>query len=859
VSVPGGFGNGDSVGFVYVRVIADTSGMREQINSAGRSAGKEGGGDAGAEWTKEFNSRIQKDINIGLSERALDAQVKRLADNFSKKFAKQMAKGDQVTFKVTRAQSRELAKIAAMYERPLNEVLKKFEKQMSRTTLNVVKDMDRMAERVERDFDKAIRLNVDYDDAAVREAQKRRKEIDDLRMAMVQQVKREEKEITREYERRGELILRGNREQERIQRRQAVVYFKQLKKQQQSLRGGGFDPFEGMANSLSRAGTGGFFDTVTNLMGAVPRLFSNITRGLRTAAPFITKFGQGIVQATANMGKFGRVTGSVLGRFTMGLGQLASKAGIILLPVMLGAMGKAITLLSPLVNALIGTLVSLGSALGNTVAAGIVLGPVLLSLVGGFAAATFAAKEATSVLGKQFAASLSGSKKDLAEYNKALKNLGPNAQAAVRAFEPLTKGLKALREQAEQEFFKDMAGNIRSFAPAVDVVRRGMVSLAGAMGNVVDKFFALGQNQTFVASLETLRAAATPIIESIGGALVNVFAGITNLFALAAPLAQRFAQSISDIATRFLEWTTTEETRASILTFLNNAYTIGSQVVNIIGTIGQIIMSVFTSSQVPLMENGSLLQAINDKLDAWLAWLQDPANGGTIKQWFRDAAAVARTVWQAIEDIIRKFQEWNTPQNRADLQKMVDMFADIAGFIMDAIGFLSTFYDMLRNPPQFMITRVLQNLPGWAKSLLGIPGGTGGAVLINGQPTRLPSGYNYDLPSSYSPGAPLRRGVGTPRSRDRRAAGGLITRPELSWIGEAGPELVIPLVRPLPLVDPAVRDITAAIRSGYGGMEKSKAAPQKVLNLTQNITTPSTDPRAAAAEVLNRAIVLARM
>jgi hypothetical protein len=78
------------------------------------------------------------------------------------------------------------------------------------------------------------------------------------------------------------------------------------------------------------------------------------------------------------------------------------------------------------------------------------------------------------------------------------------------------------------------------------------------------------------------------------------------------------------------------------------------------------------------------------------------------------------------------------------------------------------------------------------------------------------------------------------------AAGAIVKSPTFAQIGEAGAEAVIPLTRPLSMVDPSVRGMAALLRGETGGASRS---------VTMNVYPAASDPEAVAASVLNRLAV----
>lgn len=87
------------------------------------------------------------------------------------------------------------------------------------------------------------------------------------------------------------------------------------------------------------------------------------------------------------------------------------------------------------------------------------------------------------------------------------------------------------------------------------------------------------------------------------------------------------------------------------------------------------------------------------------------------------------------------------------------------------------------------------------------------------------------------------------------AAGGVFVGAQQRIIGEAGPEAVVPLARPLSMVDPAVRELSAIAQGLKPGLDANGAmipAPVGGREVNLTVVTPTQDPFAVATEVVNR-------
>lgn len=84
----------------------------------------------------------------------------------------------------------------------------------------------------------------------------------------------------------------------------------------------------------------------------------------------------------------------------------------------------------------------------------------------------------------------------------------------------------------------------------------------------------------------------------------------------------------------------------------------------------------------------------------------------------------------------------------------------------------------------------------------------------------------------------------------RHAAGGIVSAPVVSWVGEAGPEAIVPLNRPLNMVDPSVRALSAFAQ---GRTDNSTGPGGKTIDVGGiTVITPTENPIAVASEVIAR-------
>lgn len=254
---------------------------------------------------------------------------------------------------------------------------------------------------------------------------------------------------------------------------------------------------------------------------------------------------------------------------------------------------------------------------------------------------------------------------------------------------------------------------------------------------------------------------------------------------------------------------------------------------------------------------------------AWLSTLPGKAKAAAdaIVKWF---AGLGAKIIAGAGNLASQFSNWisSLPGKAKTLaSNIISALAGLAGKIIKGAGNLAS---------QF--ASWVKDIPGKAKDAAGkvVDAFKGVARKIVSAIGSIPSAFSSFISSVKSAAGKARdalvaafkgtaaaivRAIGTvvpnwalPKAL-RKAAGGIVSAPVVSWIGEEGPEAIIPLNRNLSRVDPAVRALSA-IAQGLpipAGSELPPGLPTGGgggMNVT--IVTPTEDPRAVAAEVFAR-------
>lgn len=615
--------------------------------------------------------------------------------------------------------------------------------------------------------------------------------------------------------------------------------------------------------------TGGFFSSFKTLgKGAI-----DIAKGLATA------IGGGGSEQLA--GAFSDLNKNMKTLAADGFAALLSGAkagGPALLAV--GASISAIAFLLPPVIALAANLAGILIALTSTVAIGLagallVAAPAALALgagIGTLVLALFELKNATD------------------DEKKALK--------------PLSDAWADLRKQFRKNVMGDFIKALGSFAPLMrTVITPALLKIGDVIVDVTKKFSKLFNSKEFRPFLDALSDSLPRIFGSLATAAGNFTAAILALFKPVLPYVEKAATAFENLTQNFLDWTMSAKGQSTIADFMKTAYDRATDLWDIIVLVGQALGSLFTLGD----EGGgnTLIDTIKQKLTDLVTYLQDPNNADSIKQFFSDSVDTARSLWKAISNITTALAgiDWEQASQRANTA--IEWIGAGISFITTLILLFNTYQtamatafttigNVFRAVYNTIIGPVFDNIlgafsavarafSGLYRALSYVPnmeflgavadaleGAASQADALGDKIRTLPDGDVSIYVGLNGPGAQIlqqqrfknRPRVGGPGMQ--LAAGGILTAPTFIrsnvLAGEAGREAVVPLDRPLALVDPSVRALAAFAQGrnsmGSGGLVG--AGGTVIQSGAIQIVTPYANPELVAESVFDRFAANAR-
>lgn len=892
----------DTVGYVYVKVLSDSRGFKKGVKDAGAVAGK----DASVEFGKEFHDGITKDLNkLNLSEQ-LKPQLKKWGRDYAKQVTEAVKKGQEVRFDLDKIiPPKDVKKIAQRLRIAPEELRKMLEIEIPRAAQKGFATLEKeQAESLSRQQKQRIaylRWTVStqqkYDRMARKEAT-RTKPMHELldNKAFTKSVKKMAKDFQKimtpamrkaltDGQKVDWVIHKDVRKSLRqiakdsnasfsdVERHFDRMIRKMVKSSKQVTAGGGLfgrlrqqvqqsstwmDRFDSRITKvrmgLRRAGTGGFFDSLTNILGSLIGLAAKFGKVVFNV---VSKVGDGFIKlggiltrVAGGMGKFGGAIAKVGGAFAKVGKFLKSPWGIAIAAVIafitVGTLlTKVLGSMVTLVVDLAGMLAMLAAGIGAAVVASAIFVPIIISLAAGLGALVIAGLDAAkAVMSYQKAMAETDPKKRaeaLKEYREELAKLGPATRKAVEATNDLVGSFADFKKSMAEKFFSagvsGLANGLKQAKPLVDALKQGLMGVSGAMGDVVDEFLRLGQSPQFMKDFNRLWQAAEVIVRNVGKALVNFFAGLTSFFAIVSPYAERFSKWILDISEKFRLWAQTDEGRSKMTQFFRDAWNLAKQLWDVLASLTGVVVTFFRAIiDGPEGEaSGGFLKSIADWLDTIKTKIEEAEKNGKLKKWMEDAKETGRQLWEALKLIGQILKDLNTEENRAFLRKLITLFKVLMVTAKVVVGAISSGFLGIVGPIK-LVWWAVKTLVGWIKSLIGWIGR-----------------IHWPKPPAWL-GKIVGGGGG-----GSWAVGGVAMSPTRKLIGEAGPEAVIPLTRPLSQIDPSVRGMAAMIR-GYGPSSSKRETAAVAGRQTNNywtINTPSEDPRVVASQVINRMAAMA--
>jgi hypothetical protein len=612
---------------------------------------------------------------------------------------------------------------------------------------------------------------------------------------------------------------------------------------------------------------GGFTKLVISGGGLV-HLFSSLTSSVGNLFEkfnILRASGDGFASAFTKT--FGQAALAGLGGFIVSIGVLAFLMESLV--VISGLLASSLALLT-------GALTAAAAAVTfGLVGALLPLVPLLLTL--GPAIQTF-----TAVWGKLSA---------------DVKQQTPEVRKLSKAWSEVSKAMDPIADK--------IVKSISTITPAlVDFWKPLVVATGEAAARVVEDFGGIFTDPAMKGFLSEWQDTLPRLFESLGHTLTDLTAGFIAFFGPVLDYSEKFAEALGGIAEDFRDWATSAEGQNAIEEFMLLAWESAKTLWDIVTQLGEALGKVFMSGETT---GQGFLQYLADLAERFNQWLSTTEGQETMRNFWRDVQDFAKQGKDLIAALFKLFDELDTAQSRKQVSLFINGLTTIVGWLSSIVEWIGTWAGAMTalglaigravslGVTAFrifftVVTGVFQGILVAATIALGWMPGLGEKLRVAaGNFSRFRSSANAELAKidrtlsvtiqtaeAMASMTALQRqmaklqdktvvvtvkgqvvGAGAGRAMvggQVMQSGGILTGPTHILAGEAGREAVVPLDRPLSLIDPAVRAL-AAFAQGIPYLARGGIGGGRSINISQGaitVNSPAADPRHVAMSVIDQ-------
>lgn len=402
----------------------------------------------------------------------------------------------------------------------------------------------------------------------------------------------------------------------------------------------------------------------------------------------------------------------------------------------------------------------------------------------------------------------------------AFNGLAQTVGQLIQALSPLVTQLIAALLPAILQILPPVFGLVSMIGQALIPVVQALVPV---LVGLVEIFVAelVPVIKDVITVLMDVVAAVAPLAVQLATSLATALTLVAQLFAFLLPAIVPVVQIVGSALVIALTVATTAIT--TLISWISSAIRWltqwGPRILDVGGLLrGSLSAGLRAASAAVSALVGWVRSAIN-WLGSWLGPISNVASflRGQLSGALSAVSGAISAVIGAVRSVIGWFSDW-----RGALGDLGNAFGPIRGAISGFLGLVGS------------IGSAVSGAIGWIRDLIDA---------INSIPS-LPS-LGAGIPGFSFPGL---------------AAGGVVTGPVTRRLGEGGmAEAVIPLERPLSLVDPSVRAMAALLRGETGGLAAGGIVGGRAVTVAPGaiqVVTPARDPEVVAEAVMDRLVAL---
>lgn len=247
----------------------------------------------------------------------------------------------------------------------------------------------------------------------------------------------------------------------------------------------------------------------------------------------------------------------------------------------------------------------------------------------------------------------SGLSGDMADFDKAVSNLAPNAQIVAKEFRAFVPAIQELRSTVQDAFFAPLQGQLQSIAATlIGPISSGMTAAAGALGlaaREVGNFLQQSATADLVAgSFATLQSS----IEALTPAIAPVLQGFRDIALIGLPTIGGLADGFARLAARFGQFLSEAASSGQALAWIENAKNVLATLGAIAQDVGGILASIFRAATAAATEFSGPLGVVGNALSKVNDYLKSAPGQTALTEIFRTLGTVGSSLGQVLQSIL---------------------------------------------------------------------------------------------------------------------------------------------------------------------------------------------------------------
>jgi SLT domain-containing protein len=250
-------------------------------------------------------------------------------------------------------------------------------------------------------------------------------------------------------------------------------------------------------------------------------------------------------------------------------------------------------------------------------------------------------------------------------YQKAMDQLPPSAQALVKQLIAMKKYLDELKKTASDALLPHVTQFLKDSVVLFPIINAHIGNMGTILGGVVDRLGAYIKTPLFQTQLRQILGGVEGFVTSIGDAVTKAIPALVTIAAAASPILEKIGGWISAAAGAFANWIESSRRSGQLKTFFDDVGHVFDQLALtgklVFQIIGDVIKILFGPSKDA---SGTFLDGVNGLLERIHLWLSDPKNQ------------------QALKDLYQKFKDFMEKVfTKENVKAVLDFFTNAKDFM----------------------------------------------------------------------------------------------------------------------------------------------------------------------------------